>query len=137
MYPLNGYTFPTAEHAFQAGKVLSLSDDVRDTAIAHLLSDPDPSWAKRVGRRVILPKDWNDTRVPWMRTVVFSKFASDAGLRDRLLDTGSQMLVEGNNWGDDFWGRVNGRGENYLGSILMEVRGYFFYSDTLTPGRGF
>ena len=32
------------------------------------------------------------------------------------------ILVEENTWGDSFWGTVNGRGENQLGQILMDVR---------------
>lgn len=32
------------------------------------------------------------------------------------------MLIEGNDWGDTFWGMVDGEGENNLGKILMRVR---------------
>lgn len=39
-----------------------------------------------------------------------------------LLATGNCHLVEGNNWGDYFWGSVNGHGENHLGRILMDIR---------------
>jgi predicted NAD-dependent protein-ADP-ribosyltransferase YbiA (DUF1768 family) len=35
------------------------------------------------------------------------------------------MLVEGNNHGDTFWGRVDGKGYNMLGVILMELRGIY------------
>ena len=31
-------------------------------------------------------------------------------------------IVEGNTWGDVFWGVCNGIGENHLGNILMDVR---------------
>lgn len=30
--------------------------------------------------------------------------------------------MEENNWGDKFWGTVNGVGENHLGKILMRIR---------------
>ena len=43
-------------------------------------------------------------------------------LRDALLATGNSLLIEGNTWGDYFWGKVNGHGENQLGLILMDVR---------------
>jgi predicted NAD-dependent protein-ADP-ribosyltransferase YbiA (DUF1768 family) len=39
-----------------------------------------------------------------------------------LIDTGDQELIEGNWWGDVIWGVCNGKGENHLGKILMEVR---------------
>lgn len=36
--------------------------------------------------------------------------------------TRDRMLIEGNDWGDTFWGMVDGEGENNLGKILMRVR---------------
>lgn len=36
--------------------------------------------------------------------------------------TAEELLVEGNNWNDTFWGVCRGRGENNLGRILMKVR---------------
>ena len=35
---------------------------------------------------------------------------------------GYAILVEGNSWGDEFWGVCEGRGENRLGCLLMDVR---------------
>ena len=52
----------------------------------------------------------------------------DAGrivLGKALLATGSAELQEGNDWGDVYWGvcpPLSGRGQNYLGRILMKVR---------------
>ena len=31
-------------------------------------------------------------------------------------------LIEGNTWGDTFWGQVDGKGENKLGKLLMKIR---------------
>jgi len=44
-----------------------------------------------------------------------------------LLDTGSQELVEGNVWHDNFWGNCTCSkcpepGENHLGKLLMKIR---------------
>ena len=39
-----------------------------------------------------------------------------------LLETNTKELIEGNNHGDTYWGIVNGKGENMLGKLLMEVR---------------
>lgn len=36
--------------------------------------------------------------------------------------TGNEMLVEGNNWHDKFWGVCGGEGENHLGKMLMHIR---------------
>ena len=40
----------------------------------------------------------------------------------RLVETGTEELVEGNDWGDTYWGVCKGTGKNMLGKILMEVR---------------
>jgi len=84
-----------------------------------------PGQAKRLGRRVKIRDDWEAVKVETMRMLVWQKFVDHDELAERLLATGVSLLVEGNNWGDRFWGRVNdgmGTGENWLGKILMETR---------------
>lgn len=41
-----------------------------------------------------------------------------------MIATGGEDLVEGNRWNDKFWGVClkTGRGENWLGKLLMQVR---------------
>ena len=59
-----------------------------------------------------------------MEEIVRAKFGQNPVLADKLLATGDTLLIEGNTWGDKFWGvdtRV-GQGENHLGKILMKVR---------------
>ena len=43
-------------------------------------------------------------------------------LRDLLLATGEQELIEGNHWGDVYWGKVGDKGKNMLGRLLMLIR---------------
>ena len=43
-------------------------------------------------------------------------------LREQLLATGEAQLIEGNTWNDTFWGVCKGKGQNWLGRILVEVR---------------
>ena len=59
--------------------------------------------AKRVGRMLPLRPDWEEVKVRVMETVLRTKF-HDPDLRARLLATGEADLVEGNHWGDKFWG---------------------------------
>lgn len=40
----------------------------------------------------------------------------------KLIKTGDAELIEGNWWGDKYWGMCNGEGMNKLGKILMQVR---------------
>ena len=56
-----------------------------------------------------------------MRSILEAKFAVPE-LRDALLATGDAELVEGNTWGDVYWGVCGGRGRNQLGRTLMRVR---------------
>ena len=57
-----------------------------------------------------------------MHEICMAKFTQNLLLKEKLLATGTEELVEGNNHGDTFWGCVNGKGENHLGKILMKVR---------------
>ena len=77
--------------------------------------------AKRLGRSVRLRPDWDKIKVEVMKWVIHQKF-QDPELRQLLIDTGDEELVEGNTWGDTFWGVCNGYGKNMLGKILMEER---------------
>ncbi|MCY4584590.1 MAG: NADAR family protein [Bryobacterales bacterium] len=110
-----GERWPTAEHAYQAAKC-SRSDDFR-----MIRNAPSPGAAKRMGRKVALCEDWEAVKEKVMLAVVRAKF-EDAHLRRLLRATGSAELIEGNHWGDRFWGVCRGEGENRLGKILMKVR---------------
>jgi len=117
---LDGETYPTAEHAFQALKTLQPAErlKVRET--------PTPYAVKRLGKRVTLREDWNSLRFEVMERVIRAKF-SDPELAVRLRETEERELIEGNNWRDTTWGCVRAqgggwKGQNRLGKILMQVR---------------
>lgn len=111
-----GLVYPTNEHAFQAQKNI---DPVYQNLVQQVKK---PKLAKRCGRQVKLREDWEEIKVAIMRNIVMHKFIQHPDLKKKLLDTGDIPLIEGNNWGDDYWGTVNGRGENMLGIILMDTR---------------
>jgi ribA/ribD-fused uncharacterized protein len=83
-----------------------------------------PGAAKRIGRTVKLLDDWEEIKVGVMRELVYRKFMDHAVLARQLLATGEAELVEGNRWGDRFWGvdAISGKGSNELGKILMQIR---------------
>jgi N-glycosidase YbiA len=112
---LDGVEYPTVEHAYQAAKTLNEAER------RHVRSAPTPAEAKARGGQVTIRPDWNEVKVEVMRGLLRQKF-SDAALRDRLLRTAPRELVEGNTWGDQFWGVCEGKGENWLGRLLMEIR---------------
>ena len=108
-----GKVYQNAEAAFHAQK-----DPSRSSEFCSL----NPSEAKRLGRRVRLRFDWEDAKDSIMLGVVRAKFKNNKGLAKALLATGSEKLVEGNTWGDCYWGVCGGIGENKLGQILEMVR---------------
>ncbi len=113
---LDGITYPTVEHAYQAAKILD------PTSRGLFYSAATPGDAKRLGRQLTrLRGDWHQVRLAVMADLVRQKF-THPDLRDRLLATGNRDLIEGNDWGDTFWGVCRGVGDNQLGRILMKVR---------------
>lgn len=113
-----GIKYPTSEHAYQAAKTLNL--ELRKNVFGDMNSSP--ALAKRDGRKIELRSDWESVKIDVMREIVRIKFQTHPKLAEKLLATGNEELVEGNTWGDRFWGQVDGVGENWLGKILMEVR---------------
>lgn len=110
-------TYPHAEAAFQAAKVLTLEERLPFTGLS-------PTQAKHRGRRVALRPDWEEVKTQVMEEVVRAKFTQNPDLAARLIATGDAELVEGNTWNDTCWGVSlrTGRGQNRLGRILMQVR---------------
>jgi ribA/ribD-fused uncharacterized protein len=80
-----------------------------------------PNAAKKLGRQAPLVPHWEAIKVDIMYALCLAKF-SRPQMRRQLLNTGTVALVEGNTWGDTFWGVCEGKGDNHLGAILMDVR---------------
>jgi N-glycosidase YbiA len=108
-------TYPSTEHAYQAAKSM-LPAEIRAIREAKT-----PGDAKRLGQKVCMRPDWEDVKIDIMRDLLRQKFKHPE-LREKLLATGRQHLVEGNTWGDEFWGVHQGNGLNHLGRLLMDVR---------------
>jgi ribA/ribD-fused uncharacterized protein len=103
------------EHAYQALKAV---DPVARKMIREAKS---PGEAKKLGRAVQLPPDWDANKIDLMRRLIREKFKNPL-LRSMLLATEDAKLVEGNTWNDYVWGVCRGKGQNWLGRILMDVR---------------
>lgn len=107
--------YKTVEHAFQAAKT---HDDAQQEFIRKAST---PFQAKQRGRKVDLRDDWESIKDGVMLELLRRKF-SDKAMRAELLNTKGAELIEGNTWGDTYWGVCNGRGKNVLGKLLMAVR---------------
>lgn len=111
-----GVTFDSVENAYQAAKCA-------DAAEMAAFMPLTPKEAKERGSTVALRPDWFDIRIDVMRGLLMQKF-NHPDLRMQLLATGDALLVEDNDWGDQFWGVCEGIGENNLGKLLMAVRSH-------------
>src|ERR1039458_1818957 len=118
----DGQQFPTAEHAYQAGK--PRKDSVRDW----LMHAPTPSLVAMAAHGLYtwdIRADWAEIKFDRMRAVLRAKFTQHDDLRALLLSTGNARLVEWtrvNSPVNRTWGEVNGKGRNMLGVLLMELR---------------
>jgi hypothetical protein len=106
--------YVSSENAFQAAK------EIKEYRKRFFYCSP--SEAKRMGRVVKLPENWNILRVLVMKDILFDKFNRNLDLKEKLIKTGDARLVEGNWWNDTYWGVCNGVGHNVLGNIIMEIR---------------
>jgi ribA/ribD-fused uncharacterized protein len=110
-----GTHFSSVEHAYQAAKTDSMTER------ATIQRAETPAIAKRLGRKVTLRPAWDAEKEQVMLECLREKF-KDPDLRARLIGTGDAKLVEGNYWGDTYWGVCRGSGQNRLGVLLMRVR---------------
>lgn len=113
-----GLIFPTLEHAYVARKTNNEEQKLFIQTIE------TPGLAKKFGRSkdIDLVPLWDDIKITVMKVLIAKKF-KEGELLDMLLKTGSEELIEGNDWGDKFWGQSPvGNGRNELGKILMNIR---------------
>ena len=115
----DGAAYKSTEHAYQAAK--SLDPQVREV----IQSAQSPREARRLGQMCELRDDWDEVKIPVMEEVLRYKF-SEPSMKRKLMETAPAQLIEGNTWGDRFWGaeREFGKwvGENNLGKLLMKLR---------------
>ena len=108
----------TSEHYFQAQKFI-------DTPyLEKVRQAKTPKDAANMGRNRSLPlrSEWEQVKDDAMRKAVLQKFKTHADIREILLATEDEVLVENSPF-DYYWGcGKDGSGKNKLGQILMEVR---------------
>lgn len=113
---LDGLHFESVEAAYVAAKTLDESIRKQVQALR------TPGACKRYGRSIELRFDWPKVKLHIMGKLLRQKFAPGTGLSQKLTETGDCQLVEGNHWGDEYWGVCRGKGSNNLGKLLMEIR---------------
>lgn len=117
-FELGHHFWRTSEHYFQAQKFAGTEHE-RLVREAHT-----PKRAAEMGRERSRPLrvDWEEVKDEIMFKAVLRKFSSHPDLREVLLGTGEEMLVE-NAPHDYYWGcGRDGSGRNQLGLTLMKIR---------------
>ncbi len=117
-FELDGAYWPTSEHYFQAQKFAG----TEHVELIRLAKTPKQAATMGRDRARPLRTDWEQVKIDVMRRGVLAKFTTHADIREILLATGDEEIVE-NAPGDYFWGSgKTGSGQNWLGRVLMNVR---------------
>lgn len=128
-----GQVWPGNEWLYQALKTDDL--DQRE----NIRRCETPGQAKRLGQTVAIRPRWDNLKDSAMSLCLDLKFEPKSVLAIMLMETDPHELVEGNNWGDTYWGacpnassRGNPQwvtddgqhlyGRNRLGQLLMSKR---------------
>jgi len=107
--------YKNAESAFQSAKTLDMNKRKQ-------FCELDPYIAKKKGRNIKLRSDWEIVKEIIMKEILIDKFTRNLDLKEKLINTGIEYLMEGNDHRDYYWGVYNCKGKNRLGYILMEIR---------------
>ena len=117
---VGGLWYPTVEHGYVAAKS-------KDPEVWKAIQQVEkPGQVKRIGRTIELRPEWESYngafKIAAMSDLLEQKFA-DPILRAKLNETKGRELIEGNTWGDTFWGQCPvGNGHNHLGKLIMSIR---------------
>jgi len=113
-----GHRFATVEHFYQAMKTSS------EEWFKQIMWAKSPGEAKKLGKQCPMVENWEQVKDSMMLTGLKHKFQQNKNLKEKLISTGTDVIIEGNTWGDSYWGYdlKLGYGQNRLGQLLMIVR---------------
>lgn len=117
-FELDGFSWPSVEHYFQAMKFENDKDQEK------IRLAPHPDKARKLGRSRFrkLRKDWKKIREVVMTRAVYIKCRTHQEVADKLLATEDRKIIESAQY-DYFWGcGRDRRGNNTYGKVLMNVR---------------
>jgi ribA/ribD-fused uncharacterized protein len=111
----DGVEYPSTEHAYQSAKTT-------DKDIRLIISQTQKAGeVKKLGRTINIRDDWDSIKYETMKKLLWQKFNKDP-YKSKLMATGEQEIIEGNWWGDTYWGVCKGVGDNNLGKLIMKIR---------------
>ena len=118
----NGVRWRSSEQFYQAHKAMTEED------VLKVYETKTPHEAKRVGNEIQENPDFEEGKNHIMWVALQYKFVQNPDIRNKLIDTGEQTLLEGNTWHDNYWGNCSCpkccdiEGRNELGKQLMMLR---------------
>lgn len=117
-----GRIFNSAEAAYQSQKSTDDSEIEKFTTMT-------AREAKKAGKTINLRPDWEEVKLDVMHEACFAKFSQNDNLKELLLSTGDEEIIENTTaWHDNVWGNcdcpkcIDKIGQNLLGKTLMRVR---------------
>lgn len=137
-FEIGGKVYPSVEHYFMYQKAKLF--DPQGDAIQKMGNDLTPSQMKKLGRQVknFREEEWAWASKGYMYEALYAKFTQNAPLKEKLLQTEYSILAEASPF-DRIWGIGMGvsnanvrdpamwKGQNWLGLLLMAVRGVLRY----------
>lgn len=117
-FTINGVFYKTSEHYYQSKKFLDKS------IIQKVINAKTPKEASTIGRDVNNKKreDWKYIKMGVMFDAVYYKFKQNPIIREKLLNTGNEEIIE-ETTKENFWGcGPKFDGQNNYGKILCKVR---------------
>lgn len=116
----DGIYWKTSEHYYQAQKFEN--DDVRN----QIINAETPKIASQIGRdrNHKLRKNWEEIKQQVMYDAVLFKFEANPDIREKLLATGEEEIIE-ETVKENYWGCGPLKdGQNNYGKIVMLVRNH-------------
>ena len=111
-----GKWWKTVEHVYQATKT---SDPEEQEQIRNAKT---PREARNLGQVCMYRQDFDQIKFSIMKKCVLEKYVQHHDLREQLLATGDEELIEDSPV-DYYWGcGKDGSGKNMLGKALMKIR---------------
>lgn len=118
-FELEGKQWPTAEHYYQSKKY------VKPVVLQEIADAESGQKAYRLGNRwwkFGRAKDWKQKRRVMMTRALYTKVQVHQDVKQALLGTGDERIVETSLY-DPYWGiGRDQRGENMMGQIWMDIR---------------
>lgn len=113
---IDGITFPTVEHAFQAAKTTDIDERKRIATLS-------VREARQAGREFNLDSySWDTKKYFVMENLLKAKFDADDSLAKKLISLSGKISMVSDR--DSFWGMDpdTDAGENNMGVILASIR---------------